>query len=636
MNVHGHGQHHLKRPHHKRRSRKTRSTKRESEDSRAPQRSLRAGPQTSNSFQSDCELCAADVSDDEDSNAPLVKGSVWPIIRNHLHGSAKVAKAEKIHTQIPPVLSPSIDDADEIDSPAVNALRSLSFQKPRRSDSQGIRRMSTVLANTFHLFKANPAVSFAVAPSHHASKKAAEASRRSSAHSKSLVYRDLNRRRSTFENRNDDPQTLETPATITLRKPSNIGCLSLITTSMSASLACEPEYKRPADAPASELLAFYSSPISDKNPTFIDTPTPGSADMPESLEQQAANSRDEELQQSRRESKSVSSISEIQNARRFSTPAEATLTFADVHVAPGSFSVAPKSGELSTVPAEVSQRISTVQFRSRNSVHEIIWREDETTSDSSLTASSRASQKARHSFRSSSSPQSGESPTQKSAIEPKETKLLRATVPESVSLFMKKPENLFRWNWGQSPAPINGAAHAVGVKSDDVGRVEEEEGGIIGAADIRGDPLGRILVISTSSDSDPAPASLQQSSDQPGSRSRRPSSSDDLLSIHSFPPLPSRSSTADWQRAPLVDLNDPLAGRIAQYQTQTQESCIIPAARLVGSGVKMGKKGEALQLYGNGRRSSLPHGLVRFGLVSGVGSRIGVHSHRRISSKRRL
>lgn len=445
ISVHVSDHHHHKRKHPSKKQRKRYNTREGSEGSRPLQRSLRSGPQTGTSNGSDCELCDAGIDEDSGSNAPLIKIVARPYLPNHLHGPQDTTAADRVHVQTWPTLSSSVVAVDEPDSPAVNALRSVSLQVPTRSKSQGLQRVSTTLANTLNFFRSDPAVSFAAVPPHQASKKAEETSRRSSAHSKSLAYRDVTRRCPTLTDGKDGSRTLETPATITLRKASNVYATSPITTSMSALLTRERENKRAADAPAAELLSFYSSQTLEKKPTFTDPPSPESAEAPRSLKEQPTFTFEMDSQPIRRGSKSVSRCSDISNARRCSLPAEAALTFADVHVSPGSFAVGPNPRKQSLIPTEFSRRISTVQVRSRNSVHEVIWREDETTSGSSLTASSRASQHVGHSFRSTPSPESEGSPTQESAIGPKETKAVLPRVSDSVSVFTKMPDRVFRW-----------------------------------------------------------------------------------------------------------------------------------------------------------------------------------------------
>ena len=616
MNVHS------KRKQPRKNPRKVHDTREGSEETR-PQRSLRSGPQTASSDTSNCEVLAAntpDCDDDARSNAPLVKNLGQSNHSNHVHGPQISTENGGFRVQTSPTLTSSVGAPDEHDSPAVNALRSLSFQAPVRSKPHGLQRVSTALANTFNLFRPNSAVTFADVPSHLASRKAEEASRRSSAHSKTLAYRDINRRHSTLKEDKDVPQTLETPATITLRKASHVDVSSPLKTSMGASLSREQECERGADAPASGLLAFYSSSASEKGPTPSDTSSPESAEVPRSSRQQSAVPFEVESQSFRERSKSVSQCIDVSNSRRCSTPAEATLTFADVHVAPGSFANGTRSRKQSSLPADPNRRISIVQFRSRNSVHEVIWREDDTTSGSSLTASSRGSEFAGQSFRSTPSSESRGSP----AIKSKETRALLPAVPELVSVFTKMPDHLFQWTWGGPSASVEGTPRAVDTKNGTVGPVAEISAR---SADTNRDPLAQVLVNSTL---DPDLVSLQQSSDQQSSRFQKPSISK-LPRLQSFPSLRSRSSTAEWQKAPLADLNDPFAGRESQCEVEKVSHSVE-----LGTGVGNSKKGckEIRPLMLNdttcGRRSmSDPHATAVLGSVASVGSGIGASSHKR-------
>lgn len=625
MNVHVSGYHHHKRRLPRKNPRKHYNTREGSDESKPPQRSLRSGSPNASSNWSDCKLCAAgdpDGDEDSGSNAPLIGSLGRPSFRNHRHGPQNIKGVDHVHAQTWPKLNSSAIAVDEPDSPAVNALQSIALEVPKRSNSRGLQRVSTALANTINIFRPNSTVSFAAVLSRKVSKKAEEASRRSSAHSKSLAYRDINQPRPTLKDTMDVSRTLGTPATITLRKASNVYATGPITTSMSASLTREGQHTRVVDTPASELLAFYSSQTPERRPTLTDFFSPESAEGPKSLMGKPTSTFEMEALSFRRQSKSISQFSNIPNARRCSVPAEAALTFADVHVAPGSFAVEPKPEKQPFVTTEFTRRISTVQFWSRNSVHEVIWREDETTSNSSLTASSRASQHVGHSFRSTPSPESEGSRMQDKAIKPEETKPVLPIVSDGI--FTKMPDDLFRWTWGLSSASVEGTPRAVDPKSDTLDQLTEATPQAAGTG---GDPLAPVLVISTS---DPDFAILQQSSDQLISRSHEPSFST-LPSVQSFRPLRSRSSTAEWRKAPLVDLDDPFTGRVTQYQVQ-ESTYFAGLGAGVGNSSTGRKERQSSQLHdASGRRwSSSPHANGQFGSVVRVGSSIWASSRKRI------
>ena len=82
-------------------------------------------------------------------------------------------------------------------------------------------------------------------------------------------------------------------------------------------------------------------------------------------------------------------LTSFTDSRRQSVVADPAVTFADVHIAPGTFIVYNMPSRASLALPDAPQRVSAIQFRSRNSVHEIIWKEDDdATSTSSNTCSS--------------------------------------------------------------------------------------------------------------------------------------------------------------------------------------------------------------------------------------------------------
>ena len=628
MSVHALDQHSSRKKQPRDKTRKLHNTREESESSRRPQRSRRSGPQTTSSDGSGSGLYVPSSFDgDENSSAkvPLLKGFARP--SEPLHAPQSVTEINRVHVQTWPTPS-SPDVVDEADSPSVNALRSLSLKVPPRSNTQGLQRVSTSLARRLTFFKPKPAVSFVTVP-HQASKTSEEISRRSSAHSKSLAYVDVNPRRPTFKDGKETLRTLETPATITLRKASNVYSTSPITTSMSASLERESEHRRVEDAPACELLAFYSSPTFETKPTLSNLSSLESPEAASSLKEQPIVTADIGSTRAQSDSRSVSQFSAMSNTRRCSVPAEALLTFADVHVAPGSFAVEAKPRRQSLVPTEFNRRISTVHFLSRDSVHEVIWREDETTSDTSLTASSGASEQVGHSFRSTPSSEIVESPVQEPALGPKGSKAAFPKASDSMSKLTKIPETLFQWTWGTSSTSPEDKSRAVEPESGSLGPVTKVT---TQAADAHGDPIGPLLVNNTS----PGIANLQQSSDQQHSRFQRPSFSD-ILSVQSFPPLRTRSSTAEWRKAPLVDLNDPFAGRVGQSLIQKRTHSTEQLTD-VGSDIARGKERGSSQRVAGGDRILGPsqHVNARLGSVGTVGSSIGISSHKRVLSRQKL
>ena len=173
---------------------------------------------------------------------------------------------------------------------------------------------------------------------------------------------------------------LETPDSITVRKASsahhfNNALSNTMSGFPSNDAKVRPSGKQPQMAPPSvELVAFYS----EHRPQAVGHYSSSGAIEPIA-----------KMNDSRKNS--VSQSSPFYNGRRQSKIADLAVTFADVHVALGTFSVDEASRRESISFQDVSPRVSAVQFRSRNSVHEVIWREDEMSSPSSVSSRSHGS-----------------------------------------------------------------------------------------------------------------------------------------------------------------------------------------------------------------------------------------------------
>ena len=245
-------------------------------------------------------------------------------------------------------------------------------------------------------------------------------------------------------------------------------------------------------------------------------------------------------------------------------------------------------------------------------------------SGSSFTSNSRTSQDVGHSLRSTPSP---ESKTQELATKPKRILDDLPVVLDSPSVFTQTPENIFRWSWGAS---AEATPRAVEAKSDPPSQDIEATPRAVTTESESTSPL---LITSTS---DPGFASVHTSSDIHPSRSYKPSFSG-LPSVQSFPPLRTRSSTAEWQKAPLVDLNGPLAGRV--IGSQVQDSAYSAGLGMgVGSSIVGSKERRPSYFYytASGRIFSLrPDTNARLGSIRSVGSGIGTSSRKRITSRRK-
>ena len=322
-----------------------------------------------------CDICEArdpPEHDDRILDSPLQKSPI---------GGASPADLQHLDASKPAYLA-TTHRAAEIDSPAMTALRRLSQSAYDRDYPKpgALRRMSTTIATAFGLPQLSPPTS-----SHLST---AAASRRASAAGISPPGDASTRKRTRSTKTNDHKVTacrerntefassLEIPSTISLRKPSNVG--QAITGRRDTDAATTAASSRHTDAPhisppSVELVAFYSehrySPTQSPSFKRADSLAPVKG----------------------RKTSVIENWSNSAAIRRQSCAAELAITYADVHIAQGTFSVSPNTRALSPVSEASAQRVSAVKLRSTSSVHEIIWREDETTSGSSISCSSHGS-----------------------------------------------------------------------------------------------------------------------------------------------------------------------------------------------------------------------------------------------------
>ncbi|MCJ1370846.1 hypothetical protein MMC20_002059 [Loxospora ochrophaea] len=287
---------------------------------------------------------------------------------------------------------------------------------------------------------------------------------------------------------------------------------------------------------------------------------------------------------------SLDKLCPLPSFRRPSVAIEPAITFADVSLIPRSFSVDIKSRKNSLLAIGAFRRASGSQLRSRDSIHEIIWDEDD--SPSSWTTNSPAS--------STNSPNSLEDEVSGFAnrtiddyfrtggLTATETrngkvvlspKVLDDTQDKTVLDPSSPTQDFLFWSWGNRG-------------SKKIARDHEDNG--------------------------------------PSSRSHNATNSGsivpDISDIESFPPLLDRKSTFEWRKTPLVDLNDPTAGR-ESFSTED---------------LKPQNEIDDQKLQFNNPMISVPDGFVdRTGLSSKSknqransrgGSAIGTSSHKRRSS----
>ena len=487
----------------------------------------------------------------------------------------------------------------DVESPAVNALRSLSQPLTPDTESGTLRRMSTALAATFgFLTPGKDSVDSCKTTS-----KRLTASREESQHRNNFSERSCPSRRTTFKGPKGATTTLETPATITLRKASNMFMPSPAKSSLSASIINGDAYKPDPLAPTSELLAFYATPVvSHEGPQRLRGSSPNTFNSSSSVQVNTSWNQDAFSSSERKKSISMAQFSDI---HCYSSPAESTLTFTDVHTAPGSFAVESRSRKTSVSLPESIRRISAVHFRSRNSVHEVIWREDETTSGSSF-ASDSSSPPNRNS-RAKSPTLCPQGPSAPILIEQGDDACLRIS-PFPDKREINPEESLFQWSWNGSPASANNIKPTQSSKNER-SRDAVPKGGTNGA-----------------------PTSRRSSSSPLYSK---PSASE-LCEAWSVWQLRKQSSTSEWRR----DLVEGSEGPIWSHSPHSQEQnntyfagagAGIPRMPTFGNGVMATGSERVQETFAGRRMSTHPPTLSRAGPRGSAGSSIGASSHVRIT-----
>ena len=485
----------------------------------------------------------------------------------------------------------------DVESPAVNALRSLGQPLTPDTGSRTLRRMSTALAATLGFLTPGK-------DSMDTSKTACKrstASREESQHRNNFSERSCPSRRTTFKGTKSATSTLETPATITLRKASNMFTPSPVTSSLSASIINRDAYKPDPHAPSAELLAFYATPVvSRERPRRLSGPSPEISNSSSSVQIDTSWNQDAF---SRSEIKKSTSVAQFNDIDCYSSPAESTLTFTDVHTAPGSFAVESRSRKTSISFSEPFRRISVVHFRSRNSVHEVIWREDEATSGSSFASDSSSPPNQESRAKSPTLCPQGHSAS--ILVEQRDGASLRITSFPNKSE-INPEESLFQWSWSGPPASaknVKPTENSTNERSEDA----VPKGGTNGAPTNRRSSFSPLC--------------------------SKPSASE-LREARSVGQLRKRSSTSEWREV-LEGSEGPIFNHSPHPQEQNNTYFAGTGAgipRMPAFGTVITATG-AEQVHGTfaGRKMNPhPHTLPRVGPRGSAGSSIGASTHVRI------
>ncbi|MCJ1392188.1 hypothetical protein MMC18_005055 [Xylographa bjoerkii] len=218
--------------------------------------------------------------------------------------------------------------------------------------------------------------------------------------------------------------------------------------------------------------------------------------------------------------------------KRRTIAVDPALTFAEVHTTPDVFSPGGASRKHSLLAIETMRRSSAVMVRSGSSIHEIIWDKD----DAPSTSSSRRSLSQAESGNSSEARSLDESPRKTSTgyhrfRNPDFSKL--ASIDTEVSSVLEGVHTL------REAAGQLWTTQQVDRDSENVTETPAVEDALEGKA----------------------PSRTKSKRGGRWSKSWGRNISTSTQGIESFPPLLERGSTFEWRKAPLVDINDPIAGR---------------------------------------------------------------------------
>ena len=565
------------------RGRKQRKTREDSEETNSSaQFLLKSYSSTCDSPESYCTSCGS-VSEvgniANPANNPLQKRPTFP---NQLSSERSLSPTPLRVHHLPARRSEAIP-VEKTESPALISLRRLS-QTGGRSDNNGFRRLSRTLTSTLGMFRprliragdqsSNDVEREASTPPVLQSNTETEQTSQNEGHSLKLA-------RNKASNVIDVP---ELPLTIVLRKAS-AALVSHTANDNTLKASRDPSdlhKQETIDEPRNyfpELVAFRSTLLvgSDTRSTPFETTT----DQENTVTRVSSSSQ---CRTDKDKLKTLISIDEPKIRPRSDTAGTA-LTLADIYVAPGTFVVDPKSRRTSIVSGQLSRRLSVVQFRSRNSIHEIIWREDESSSGSCSSKnvspqdaepSSRIERISNRVYSSSSNISQADSFRHDGLGEP---------IVGSYSI----GEHLFQWSWGKQ-LPFTAVQH-----DDNVSQL------LVPESNVRNGSASYL--------------------DKEGKRSVSEGDS-----VVSFPPLLERNCTADWQQHLLVDINDPTTGR-------TQRSPCLPASQSVHTATTKTNETESRHNdRGTRKYSSRPYAPARTAESGRTGSSIGCSSRQRLLS----
>ena len=393
----------------------------------------------------------------------------------------------------------------------------------------------------------------------------------------------------------------DTPATITLRKASDayfvvIGGAAIGNPSRPGSISFSPKPNSSDRKPSIALMDFRSKRLTEhRKSLWYSLPL-----LSDQTPQAESPTKDDDTKQKIVAQESSHESSDIfNNVQCPSAIAEPAVTFTDVHTAPHSFASVPYSRSRSSSKVKKPRRTSSVRIKTRTSVHEVIWREDENSSGTGSQESISPIQNDRM------PPHPGtEAPISPSLMMTSHSDPATPSIHVSDSAMQALPqENIFEWSWN---------AQKAGAPTSTVSPVDP--------------PLS-------------APVLEDAVSIPPKRRSVSKESSSS--SVESLPPLTDRQNTTEWPRAPLIDLNDPMAGRVTRmWLPQITANGIEGLKDLGEEPAELGTGGEQPGMDGAGgseavgeqrrRLNAHPFAPARIDLKGRLGSSIGASSHKKM------
>ncbi|MCJ1305974.1 hypothetical protein MMC08_008791 [Hypocenomyce scalaris] len=405
---------------------------------------------------------------------------------------------------------------------------------------------------------------------------------------------------------------LETPATITLRKASEL-CGATFAVSEYGLQTPDTSARLAIDQQAAKA-------ITDADPQDSTAGHPGvhaqslleCSPLPEAGASQAdAGSHATAKPKSNRErARAADRFCATSGSSRQSGVADPAITFADVHTAPGTFPITASSQKSSLSPLAQLRRKSAVHIVSRSSIHEIIWNEDDSASGCSSDDADSPPiglQSTDADSGAANDDASYVSPTNSNILSccgaPEKSRMLSQNNGESKETRAQESEQrLFEWSWSRRQSIDSIDSNANGdsaIVSNDITPIE--------------------------------PSQAQD----PGSRKRSTLWRKKFIlipTVESFPSLPDRRSTAEWQKSPLMDLNDSQTGRNVYMEITP------PTPNEAG----MERRSSVVRpSFDNpdtvSRRSSVkshPYAPARVAQQSKEGCAIGISSHKRRNSHR--